>query len=172
MGAFLPALGASFGVDKIYHWRIRRRRRKRVAKVLPEVLSPEFRLFLVPRCQRKPPRSRRASTNKPAALSARRGTPGTSAGPDASFPPSQSSSSAQGQSQEEASVCLPHVSRSGCPSRSPAAEVHNVRLRFLVRIDRTPFLRREKYLTMHWETCFEKTNEKSHFSTSVSQFVV
>lgn len=118
MRAFLPALGASFGVDKISYWRKRRRRRKLVAKHGCPRCFPRVSPLSGAPVSAKPLRSRRASTNKPAALSSRQGTPGTSAGPNASFPPARSSSSAQGQSQEEASVCVPRVSRSGCPSRS------------------------------------------------------
>lgn len=43
MGAFLPALGASFGVDRISHWRNGGRRRGRVAKRgCPLCLPPSF----------------------------------------------------------------------------------------------------------------------------------
>lgn len=73
-------------------------------------------------------------------------------------------------------VCLPAQCLSlRLPQRlSPnrAAEVHGVRLRFLVGRGRTPSLRREKCLATHWEIGFEEPNEKSHFSTAVSQFAV
>lgn len=121
------------------------------------------------------PRSSRASTKEPRAPSARQGSPRTLAGPDASFPPWQGSSSTRGQSQEEASVSPPRVRRSGCPSGSlqTAPQKGTACGCAFLGVGEGHFSSpREKCLATHREICFEEPNEKSHFSTAVSRFAV